>query len=444
MPSDDAALRVEAISRWHQLLHETPGSDPGLERLRGIVTFGDRRVFTVARPHFVTPVRYEVERLATSLVGSALAKVLAGLHADPSLLEGLGVGEAERELVTIDPGFENVDVLDRYDAFFGKKLDFVEVQGAAPGGIGYHDEAAEAFAQTHVYERFTQDYDARPLLVKNSLMEAFLDTWRDWGGKGDPVIAIVDWKDGLLMPEFEIIRDHLVEAGIQTMICDPRSLSFDGERLVAESTSIDLVYRRLMIQDCLAWPDATKTLVDAARAGAVCLVNPFVSDLIGHKSAFALLTSPEHDFGLGSAERNAVRNHVPWTKRLVRDGDPGAADTVPEGYVLEHRTSLVIKPTHDYGGSNVHLGWEMELGEWEKVVADAVGEDHVVQQRIVAHHEKFALDKPGFPLQDFYLDTDPFMFRGKMVGILTRMSLGGVTNVTQGGSMAPTFLLSPA
>jgi A circularly permuted ATPgrasp len=436
--SDDAAVSTEATRRWHELLRSTPFDDPGLEQLR-LVRVGSRRAVIVARPFLMTPVRYEQERLACRLVGSALKKLSAAIWQDPSLLDELEVSDAERALVTIDPGFSELDVTDRFDGFVGKRLGFVELQGGVPGGVGLVDVAANAFTETAMFEQLADEYELRSLPALPALQQALLETWRDWGGSGDPTVAIVDWDDAPLMMEFELVRDSLRDAGVPALIADPRTLRFEGGRLRHDSGTVDLVYRRLTIFDTIARPDETRALVDAARAGAVCVVNPFASDLMGHKSVFALLTE-SHDLGLTDAERNAVHNHVPWTRRLSTS--PGG-DVVAPDYVLEHRSDLVVKPAHDYGGHGVQLGWEHEPGEWERIVTEAAREDTIVQRRVWAHHEEFPRDEPGFPLQRYYVDTDPFVFRRHLGSLLVRLSTEGVTNVSAGGSAAPAFLVLP-
>ena len=444
MPSDDAVLTAEAVGRWHRLARRLEPDDQGMQQLREL-SYGGRRVCSVARPFLVTRPRLESERLAVSLIGSALAKTLAAVHSNPELLDEIGLSPAERDLVSIEPGFANVDVNDRYDAFFSKRLGFVEVQGASPGGMGFHDAAARAFTQTAVFATLAEEFELEPLWVLPALRAAVLAAWQDWGGTGDPVIAIVDWADVPLMPEFEIIRDDLIAAGLQTVIADPQELTFSGGRLRYGETAIDLVYRRLIIQDILARPAETRPLVDAARANAVCLVNPFASDVLGHKSVFDVLTAHAREMGLTAAERSAVINHVPWTRVLVGDGRPPTANTISREWAMAHRERVVLKPAHDYGGHGVHVGHECDEATWAAAVDEALAlaVDHVVQRRIVSHSEWFALDEPGHPLQTFVVDNDPYTFRGRLGGLLVRLGAAGVTNVSAGGTFTPAFLLGP-
>jgi A circularly permuted ATPgrasp len=440
--SDDAAVSAAAISRWNRALRGMSEPDQALDHLRTL-TIDGRPYCSVARPHLMTRVRYEAERLAVTLVASALSKVSAAIARDQSLLDRLDATAAERDLLTIDPGFTDLDVTDRYDGFVGKRLGFVELQGAAPGGIGMVDTASRGFMQTAAFHDVGTEFELEPFFVIDRLREALLETWRDWGGAGDPTIAIVDWDDAPLMPEFEAIRDSLVEHGLRALIVDPRKLRFENGRLRTGDEAIDLVYRRLLMRDTLARPEDTVALVDAARAGAVCVVNPFANDVMDHKNVFGLLTDPDLDLGLTSAERNAVRNHVPWTRRLTENGATETDTSVSAEYVIQHRESLVIKPVFDYAGHGVHLGWEYDDRDWALVVHQALAQEYVVQKRIWAHQEHFPRNEPGFPLERFYVDTDPYVFRRRMGGVLVRLSRDGITNVSAGGSLVPTFLVSP-
>jgi hypothetical protein len=76
---------------------------------------------------------------------------------------------------------------------------------------------------------------------------------REWGGAADPpTIAIVDWREVPTWSEFEILRDAFTARGVPTIVCDPRELTFDNEALTCGATRIDLVYRRVLINDIVA------------------------------------------------------------------------------------------------------------------------------------------------------------------------------------------------
>ncbi len=186
-------------------------------------------------------------------------------------------------------------------------------------------------------------------------------------------------------------------------------------------------------------------LLRAVKAEAVCMVNPFRSAVMSNKSLFALLTDPAHDFGFSATEEAAIHAHVPWG-RTLRDG----ASTDPEGrridlveWVLGHKDELVLKPTHDAGGAGVELGWTCDEDAWAGAVARALAEDSVVQRRVGETLDEYPRLEPGFPLETFYEDTDPFVFPGGYMAVFDRISSAQITNVARGGSMVPTLVIDP-
>ena len=97
--------------------------------------------------------------------------------------------------------------------------------------MGFHDAAARAFTETQAYATVVEQFELEPLWVLPSLREAMLSAYRDWGGSGDPAIAIVDWSDVPLMPEFEIIRDDLHRRRDRSHDRRPAGAAFTGGRL---------------------------------------------------------------------------------------------------------------------------------------------------------------------------------------------------------------------
>src|SRR5436305_14533333 len=108
------------------------------------------------------------------------------------------------------------------------------------------------------------------------LLEALVASYREWGGTvAPPLIAIVDWREVPTWTEFEILRDAFTAEGVPTIICDPRELSFANGELTAQGRRIDLVYRRVLMNDIVARPDDCAALVGAYAARSVCVANTF-------------------------------------------------------------------------------------------------------------------------------------------------------------------------
>ena len=131
--------------------------------------------------------------------------------------------------------------------------------------------------------------------------------------------------------------------------------------------SIDLVYRRVLVNDILAKPAECRALVDACAARAVCMANSFRCKLAHKKAFFAVLTDPAHA-SLFSAERargdpraRSVDARRSTTSRRDKDDWRGELLELTRAW----REHLVLKPNDEYGGKGVNLGWEMTEGEWE-------------------------------------------------------------------------------
>jgi hypothetical protein len=197
--------------------------------------------------------------------------------------------------------------------------------------------------------------------------------------------------------------------------------------------------------ECLEHRDELRPLLDAVGEGGVCMVNSFRSELLGHKAIFALLTDPGYEFGFTAAERAAIRGHVPWTRQVFDDKttDPRGAEVDLVEYLAEHRERLVLKPTHDFGGHGVHLGWRESDHEWRDAIQSALDTDFIAQQRVELRREEYpTMSAPG-DRRPYYEDTDPYLFRGSVGGVLTRLSPGELTNVHAEGSVVPSFAIEP-
>ena len=236
-------------------------------------------------------------------------------------------------------------------------------------------------------------------------------------------------------------------AGVPTIVCDPRELVFANGVLTAQGTKIDLVYRRVLVNDILAKPDECRALVDACAARAVCMANSFRCKLAHKKAFFAVLTDPAHASLFSASERAVIHAHVPWT-RVLDDVETVKGDWRGELLDLARawREHLVLKPNDEYGGKGVNLGWEMSEGDWESAIEAALDDPYgtwVVQERIPVRREIFPqFDALGrISMNDMLVDFAPYLFRGRMGGYLTRLSASGLANVTSGGGQVPAFVV---
>ncbi|MBN92910.1 MAG: hypothetical protein CL928_02425 [Deltaproteobacteria bacterium] len=410
--------------------------------------FDDRPLCRVLRPAFVTPTQLvRLEGICRRLM-AAIRQVRIHITAGDDWLDRLGLMPAVRKLVAIDPGFEKIGITTRLDAFEdGSAFSFVELNAEAPAGIAYHDLLARMFRDMNPMERLRQHAEVRPLRVVGWLLQALLTTYNEWGrGAGKPRIAIVDWRTSPTTPEFHLLAQAFGRAGYPTVVADPRDLELRHGRLWAGDFRIDLVYRRVLVVDCAARPEDVATLVEAARQRAVCMVNPFRTAILHRKRLFAELTDPTSPVDLRPEERATIDQCIPWT-RLVRDirTTGPAAEGAPTidllDYIRQGREHLVLKPDDAYGGRGVFLGWQMDAQAWEAALDEAQAAHYVVQDRVPLPTREFPVMGQDRQSDMFLMDRDPYVFRGRMGGFLTRLAVGPLANVTRGGGMVPTFVV---
>jgi hypothetical protein len=444
----------EAVEFYHKLLQDAEVAessrlmlDEGLERARLI--FGGRRLSPYLRPHFVTEDDFaRITRICETVWG-AIQKVKDAAVEDERLVDDLGVTEIERELVRIDPGYRAVSPTARLDSFLtADAYSFVELNGESPAGIAYADAAYEIFSDLPAMRRFGERYTLRTFSGRPLLLGTLLEAYREYAGSSaveKPSIAIVDLKGLPTQKEFELFREYFESEGHPSAICSPEELEFSGGRLRCGDFRVDIVYKRLLVNEYLPIMSEYPALLDACRAGAVCMVNNFRSKMIHKKALFAVLTDPAYARLFTAGELEAVRRHVPWTRK-VREGrtEKGGADVDLLDYVRRNSGTLVLKPNDDYGGHGIYIGWNTDPAEWESALAAALADgDYLVQERVSTARETFPalMDDGSVVYAEQLVDLDPLLFNGRVGSAFTRLSSTELANVSSGGGMVPTFII---
>ena len=446
---------TDPIEAWHGLLRTGEElSRKGVLEFAGAMrarklTFGDRVHCPFLRPFFLSAADEARVRRAAETMGAIGERVAHEAIASRPLFDQLGVTEAEERLVRIDPGYAIASTASRVDAFLlPAGLHFAEYNAESPAGPGYTQRLAELFETLPVMARFRESHQARSHQTIDALLTALLQSYREWGGTAQPpTLAIVDWRNVPTWTEFEILRDAFAAAGVPAVVCDPRDLEFDGRVLRAQGQVIDLVYRRVLINDILARADECAALVGAYEARAVCVANTFRCKLPHKKALFAVLTDPANARLFSPMEHAVIAAHVPWTRVLAdvateKDGLEASLLAI----VRRGRETFVLKPNDEYGGTGVTLGWETSAGDWDAALDAALRAPKgtwIVQERIPVRREVFPqFDALGdVTMRDVLVDLAPYLFRGRMMGYLIRLSATGLANVTSGGGQVPAFVV---
>jgi hypothetical protein len=449
MPAMDS-IGQKAADDYHRLVRDETGlvqeMEAGFfERMRAAnLTFGGRILCPFIRPSFVAPKDYEDIRGVCRGITAAISKVESRLGED--LWDRVDLTPEERDLVSVDPGYARSSPTCRLDSFLTPSAyQFVELNAETPAGIGYAEVLAEVFLELPIVRRFQDRYRLRRFEARARLLETLLGCYREAGGREPrPCIAVVDYEGVPTRTEHHLFRDFFESRGFPSLVSDPRRLSYEGGRLRDGETAIDIVYKRLLVNELLEKAGELRPLLQAARDRAVTIVNPFRCKPIHKKAIFAVLTDEEFEPLFTDLERAAIATHVPWTRRVREERTTFGGRTIDlPTFVRERRESLVMKPNDEYGGKGVFIGWETSEADWDRALTVALQTPYVVQWKVELLRQTFPALSPELSFRDFVVDLNPFLFNGEVEGFLTRLSGTSLANVTSGGGQVPGFLVDP-
>ena len=451
-PSRDSFERVNAlIDEWHAALAAEPEGAAALgERFReqmvsAEATFGGRVLCPYLRPNFMARSHFDYVRDAIREAMAAIEVVERRAFEDPRFFERMGLSEGEARLVRLPSSTRRFSANSRMDTFLTpESFKFVEYNAESPAGIAYADVLQDQFLAMPLMRRFVERFGLTRLQCRQNVLDVLLAAYESWGGTAKPRIAIVDYLDVPTRTEFELFKAFFESQGYETVIADPRALEMRDGRLVSpDGRPIDILYRRLLVNELLERVDACAALVQAVEQNAVCMVNSFRCKLLHKKLLFAALWSPDMQPFFSDVQRAVIRRHVPWTAR-VEDArvefEGRSHDLLALARAEQQR--MVLKPNDEYGGKGVVIGWEQTAADWERALTEALAYPHVLQERVPTSRVAFP-DLQG-NVAPRVVDLDPFIFGDRVTGFLTRLSDTSLCNVTSGGGQVPTFLLPDA
>ena len=115
--------------------------------------------------------------------------------------------------------------------------------------------------------------------------------------------------------------------------------------------------------------------------------------------------------------------------------------------LVEHartrRRDFILKPNDDYGGRGIFLGRGLSQMEWERALSLALEDgDYVIQETLDLKTAAFPIfTEERWSLEEMFVDTNPFIFRGRMEGAMVRLSDSPIVNVTSGGGETGLYVI---
>ncbi len=446
-------LYKEAVAQYHTLLRDTPGLiERSRDQLRNKLdevqlVFGGRMLCPYLRPHFVGREQFDYATRVCERIWQSMLKVGDLAVGNNELLDYLGVTEAERKLIAFEPGFKGVSRTSRLDSFLTESsFQFVELNAETPAGIAYSDVASEIFQGMEPLKLLQEQFRLTPVAGRARMLETLLSAYSEFAGPSaaKPKIAIVDYRGLPTQREFELFKEYFESHGYETTIADPRDLEFSGGRLRHGDFEIDIIYKRVLVNEFLEKVDECQALLKACEARAVCMVNSFRGKLIHKKLLFGVLTDERFEQFFPAEEREFIGRHVPWTRRVEeRKTRHMGKDIDLLEFTRKNRDNLVLKPNDEYGGKGIFVGWQCDEKQWEDAINSSLGADYLVQERVATAREEFPYicQDGSVAFADQLVDLDPLLFDGKVGSAFTRLSVSELANVTAGGGMVPVFIV---
>ena len=441
----------EAIVRYNRLLENGPCRDLAwVEDLHKRMeeehlSAGGRLICPFLRPNFITRRQYETLVKTSEALISAIDRMQRMVLSSPSLLARMELLPAEKMLAGIDPGYQIPEVASRLDSqVCNGSLQVVQYNADSPTGAGYNEVLTELFYDSKPVKEFRKRYTVTRVGGKKHLLGALLKAYRQFGGNRKPNIAILEFRPAYNagQSEYQLFRDFFRDEGHRVEIVSPDQLEYRNRVLRKGPFEIDLIYRRISVQEFLLRFDLTHPLVRAYRERTVCVVNSFRSELAHKKAMFGLLTDDTLTAKFPAEERKAIRDHVPWTRLVAATKTTyhDQAVDLPE-FIVQNRERLVLKPNDDYSDQHSFYGSEMDDAAWERALKQAMRSPYVVQERVAPARSVFPMMSYGhLEFKEMQVDVHPHAYLGKVLSCSSRLSTGK-TGFSSVGGIVPTFIL---
>jgi hypothetical protein len=443
----------EAIARYHRILESDTFQDLGwvedLEQQLAArhLSEGTGRVAPVLRPHFITQRQYANLVKAAEPLYAAIDRMEKLALSTPALMSRMQMLPAEKMLAQVDPGYSHPAVSSMLETHLNNGfLQFVGYNTETPLGAIYGEILNNIFYDLPPVQEFRKKNPLAKTIGTKPLIDAILQTYKDFGGKRKPQIGILEFRQSFQSfdsGEFALITEMFEREGFSTQIMTPDQLEYRNGVLRRGDFEVDLIYRRVRASEFLIRFDLNHALVRAYRDRAVCIVNSFRSELAQKRAIFALLTDAEVTSSFPLNERKALRDFIPWTRMVTNGNTVYREQTVDlPAFIHSNRERLVLKPNEEDADKTTFVGTDLDDAEWERAFKTALRESYVVQESSAPLQSTFPVHRYGsIEMRDMYVDVQPHTVLGKVGGCATWLSPVQKNSFSRVAGLAPTFLL---
>ncbi|MFN8576275.1 MAG: hypothetical protein U0354_05415 [Candidatus Sericytochromatia bacterium] len=408
--------------------------------------YGNSAMPTTLMPLFLKQKSLQLIKYACEVADTIIERTLELYFTDDYVREYFSFHPPiPKEWIYNDTGYKKRTIINRLDILFdGKNLRFVEFNTDNPGGRGWTDIYEELYKESNMYKGLIEDF-GQPTsrnIVKGEF-DAIMSCYKEMGFKDTPRLALVDFSSSGVRGDVEIIRDYFIEHGVEANIIDGRDFEYRNGHLYSNGVKFNMLHRGMRAEFFLRYPRELKDFHKGVKDRAACLVNSFQAVLGSEKTMLSFISNPINHHYFNEEQVKVIRKHIPWTRKfdetitMSKEGE----EVTLKAYMIAKRDELVIKPATGAGGYGVMVGKTTDPMKWNDVVEAYSGDPGwIVQEYADIPQVKLpVIKKNKIVFENKYLNISPYVFNGKYVGSLGRVSDKDVINVSSGGGIIPIF-----
>lgn len=416
---------------------------------------GKRILPFYASPYFISKRQHKRIAKISNKISIILNKVAKEIFENFDVYKKLfKITPFEKELFNYSQGYEDINVLSRFDLFFdGNNVKLIEFNTESPSGIGRSIFIEEAFIQTKLFNRFKD----KNKVIKNKdmreiLLRAFVKKHREFllskketsRISKKPTIALIDWDWISTKADQVYIADYFYSQGYNAFLCDPTSLRYRDNHLFYKKKAIDIVYKRALTNELVEKNKQCQDLFKAVKNRDVCMINSFASTLLGDKRLLNYIHEGKFNHILTTQEKNIIKETIPWSRTVLKDKIEDFSGEIvnSEEFLKNNKDKIVLKASIGYGGKEVFVGNQTKKIEWNKIInLSQKTKTWVAQEYVDIPKIKVANSRCKNLTSEKYINLCPYIIDNKVAGFLTRVSSSKVINISSGGGILPTFIV---
>jgi hypothetical protein len=225
------------------------------------------------------------------------------------------------------------------------------------------------------------------------------------------------------------LQGSLVICGRQYLEFNHNAVYFKGNRIHA----ITELYHGLV----------PPGIVKAFKNRNLRLINGPVTGLLSNKFNLALLSEYENSDLFSDRERETIKKHIPWTRRIIPGETAYGGEKIGmENFLIVNKDRLVIKPAVGLGGEGVYIGQGTSAEQWKTLVNNALRENNALVQELVdAPPGLYQVGEDGCAPHDLVWGTWVFgpLYGGSFVRAIPKKGPRRVVNAYTGARISIVF-----